>query len=228
MTTLTRGKPTRLVVSNDANSSEDEDQGGRSGHTRSEDTAAARRIPLEDTGATLSAVERYTSIKDDNVEGSLDGVDEIPNNGATTSTETSELSAPPVGAEAAGGWIDPDKMVLLEMTGRPREVEASEFDAPSEIRRQSGRVDIQDAVESPTTRKQELLYAAELGMESPGNRGQPISLLSEASCLRKGSFICSRLLFIVVGVCTAVSRVKVPPLGLHALSGCASGVVRPV
>lgn len=191
---LTRGKSTRPAVSSKTNNSEDEVTGGRGGQPRSEARASsfpmpdeeplvARRTRLEDTAKPrLAGAESYTSIKGDNVQGSPDGVDKIAKDGAPTSAESSELSAPPVGTEMTGVWIDPDETIPLEMKGQPQEIEATGLEAPSEIRRQSDRVDIQGVVESPAKGKQELLYAAHLGMRSPHNEGQPMSVLAEVSC----------------------------------------------
>ena len=101
-----------------------------------------------------------------------------------------------MGTETTGVLIDPDETFAREIQGRPQEEKSAGFEAPSEIRRQSGRVDVQDAVEKPAKGKQELLYAVELLQASDG--GQPKSALVEVSCSLKGSFVCSRLLFGVV------------------------------
>lgn len=103
-----------------------------------------------------------------------------------------------MGTETTGVLIDPDETFAREIQGRPQEEKSAGVEALSEIRRQSGRVDVQDAVEKPAKGKQELLYAAELVWGSPSDGRQPDSALVEVSCSLKVSFVCSRLLFGVV------------------------------
>ena len=196
---LTRGKPpcTRPVFSSKTNNREGEGAGGCDGHPRSEavatpfptpseDASVARSTLLEEKGdPRLSAMGRYTNLKgDDKMEGSPDGVDEIASIDATTSTEISELPAPPMGTETIGVLIDPSEETYAgEILGRPNEAKAAGLQAPSEIHRQSGHVDIQGVVEEPAEGKQELLYAAEIRFRfgSLNNEGRPISALAEVS-----------------------------------------------